>query len=51
VVTGMDRSNVEMVMINGFIKKWKGELVFEGLERLKEKAIASQEYIYTEAGW
>jgi 5-methylthioadenosine/S-adenosylhomocysteine deaminase len=51
VVTGMDRSNVEMVMIDGSIKKWKGELVFDGLERLKEKAMASQEFIYKEAGW
>jgi len=51
IVMGMDRANVEMVMINGSIKKWNGSLVYDQLDELLAEAEASREYIYTEAGW
>ena len=50
VVMGMDRGNVDTVMINGDIKKWKGELVYPNMDELYELAVESNRYILTEAG-
>ncbi len=44
-VLNMDTSNVDMVMINGKIKKWKGELIGVDLEKIFEEAAESQRYL------
>lgn len=46
VVLGMDRSNVDGVIINGSVKKWDGQLLHENIDEIKMKAARSQEYIY-----
>ncbi len=50
VVSGMDRQNVEMVMIGGVIKKWQGKLVRDDLQIIKKRAIQSREGIFERAG-
>ncbi len=50
VVTGMGRSNVEMVMVNGEIKKWDGLLVRDDLEEITERASVSRRGILERAG-
>ncbi|TVP98076.1 MAG: amidohydrolase [Balneolaceae bacterium] len=50
VVSGMDRTNVEMVMIGGKIKKWKGRLVHEELEEISRRAVQSREFIFETSG-
>ncbi len=50
VVNGMDRSNVEMVMIGGEIKKWNGQLVRDDLEEINNRAMQSRAYIFEHAG-
>jgi 5-methylthioadenosine/S-adenosylhomocysteine deaminase len=49
VVNGMDRSNVEMVMIGGEIKKWNGQLVRDDLEEIQNRAMQSRAYIFEHA--
>lgn len=51
VVNGMDRGNVEAVIINGKIRKWQGRLVVDDLESLMRRAEQSQQYIYRQTGW
>ncbi len=46
VVTGMGRTNVNMVMVNGKIMKWNGRLVRNDLEEIKERAVRSREGIF-----
>jgi 5-methylthioadenosine/S-adenosylhomocysteine deaminase len=50
VVTGMDRSNVEMVMIGGSIKKWEGRLIRDDLEEIKRRAMESRARILEQSG-
>lgn len=45
VVLNMDSSNVDMVMINGKVKKWKGELNGVDTGRIFEMAVESQKHI------
>jgi len=51
IVMGMDRANIEMVMVNGSIKKWEGKLAYDQLDDVFEKATRSQLNIYQEAAW
>ncbi|MCC5915199.1 MAG: amidohydrolase family protein [Balneolaceae bacterium] len=51
VVNGMDRTNVEMVMVNGEIKKWEGRMRYESMEDLIGRAVESRKGIYDRAGW
>ncbi|REL37840.1 amidohydrolase [Rhodohalobacter sp. SW132] len=51
IVMGMDRANVEMVMIDGSIKKWQGKLMHDGIEEVFKEAEESREFIYSEADW
>jgi 5-methylthioadenosine/S-adenosylhomocysteine deaminase len=50
VVSLMDRTNVETVMVAGKIRKWKGNLLDVNLPRLRQQLEASRDYIFGAAG-
>ena len=50
VVTLMDRSNVETVMIAGKVRKWKGRLVDVNLGQLRRDLEASRDVLFSRAG-
>jgi 5-methylthioadenosine/S-adenosylhomocysteine deaminase len=50
VVSLMDRTNVETVIVAGKIRKWKGELLNVDLPRLRTQLEASRDYIFQAAG-
>ena len=50
VVSLMDRSNVETVMVAGAIRKWKGRLVDANLGRLRRDLEASRDHLFAQAG-
>jgi cytosine/adenosine deaminase-related metal-dependent hydrolase len=50
VVTLMERSNVETVIVAGKICKWKGRLVDVNLGRLRRSLEASRDYVFARAG-
>lgn len=50
VVTLMDRTNVDTVLVAGQIKKWRGELVDVDVERLKRELEESRDYLFEAAG-
>jgi cytosine/adenosine deaminase-related metal-dependent hydrolase len=51
VVLGMDTSNVDTVLIGGKVKKWRGQLVGVGMDRLRREVEASREDLLARAGW
>jgi cytosine/adenosine deaminase-related metal-dependent hydrolase len=50
VVSLMDRSNVETVIVAGKIRKWKGQLLDVNLNSLRQQLEASRDYIFSAAG-
>ncbi|MCB1341200.1 MAG: amidohydrolase family protein [Pseudooceanicola sp.] len=50
VVTLMDRSNVDTVMVAGKIRKWQGRLLGHDLDKLKRELEASRDYIFEKSG-
>ena len=50
VVSLMDRTNVETVIVAGKIRKWKGKLVDVNLNRLRQQLESSRDYIFSAAG-
>ncbi len=50
VVSLMDRTNVETVIVAGKIRKWKGQLLDVDLPRLRQQLEASRDYIFNAAG-
>lgn len=50
VVSLMDRTNVETVIVAGKIRKWKGELLDVDLPRLRAQLEASRDYIFQATG-
>src|SRR6516225_3081190 len=50
VVSLMDRTNVEAVIVAGKIRKWKGQLLDVDLNRLSQQLQASRDYIFSAAG-
>ena len=50
VVSLMDRSNVETVIVAGKVRKWKGRLVDVNLSRLKRELEQSRDYLFAQAG-
>ena len=50
VVTMMERSNVETVIVAGKIRKWKGKLLDVDLDQLRTQLAASRDFLYTAAG-
>jgi 5-methylthioadenosine/S-adenosylhomocysteine deaminase len=51
IVTGMDTSNVDTVMVAGKVVKRHGRLVGVDLTRLRKEATASRDYIVGKMGW
>ncbi len=50
VVSLMDRSNVESVIVAGKVRKWKGKLLDVDLASLRSQLEASRDYIFNAAG-
>src|SRR5207245_9106092 len=50
VVSLMDRTNVETVIVAGKVRKWKGQLLDGELPHLCQPLEASRDYIFTAAG-
>lgn len=50
VVTLMERSNVDTVLVDGQVKKWRGQLIGFDVDRLRTELEASRDYIFAQAG-
>jgi len=50
VVSLMERSNVETVIVAGKVRKWKGKLRDANLPRLRRELEASRDYLFNAAG-
>lgn len=50
VVSLMDRTNVETVIVAGKIRKWRGELLGVDLPRLQQQLEASRDYVFSASG-
>jgi cytosine/adenosine deaminase-related metal-dependent hydrolase len=50
VVTLMERSNVDSVMVAGKLRKWKGKLLDVDLPKLKQELEASRDHLFEAAG-
>lgn len=50
VVTLMDRSNVDTVIVGGKIRKWRGTLLDVDLPKLRSELEASRDYLFKTAG-
>jgi len=50
VVSLMERSNVETVIVAGKLRKWKGRLLDTDLARLRTQLEASRDYLFSAAG-
>jgi 5-methylthioadenosine/S-adenosylhomocysteine deaminase len=50
VVSLMDRSNVETVIVAGKIRKWRGRLQDVNINRLRRELDASRDYLFAAAG-
>jgi hypothetical protein len=50
VVSLMDRTNVETVIVAGKVRKWKGQLLDVDLPSLRRQLEASRDYLFRTAG-
>ena len=50
VVSLMERTNVETVIVAGKVRKWKGRLLDVDLPRLRRQLEASRDFIFAAAG-
>jgi len=50
VVTMMDRTNVDTVIVAGKIRKWNGSLLDVDLDRLRPRLAATRDFLYTATG-
>jgi cytosine/adenosine deaminase-related metal-dependent hydrolase len=50
VVSLMDRTNVETVIVAGKVRKWKGRLLGVDLPHLRQQIEASRDHIFAAAG-
>jgi len=50
VVSLMDRTNVETVIVAGKVRKWKGQLLDVNLNQLRGALEASRDFIFNAAG-
>jgi 5-methylthioadenosine/S-adenosylhomocysteine deaminase len=50
VVSLMDRTNVETVIVAGKVRKWKGQLLEADLDSLRHQLEASRDYLFSAAG-
>jgi cytosine/adenosine deaminase-related metal-dependent hydrolase len=51
VVQGADTKNVDIVMIAGELKKWRGALLGVDLDRVRSVAEESRDYLAAKSGW
>lgn len=51
VVTLMERSNVDTVMVAGQVKKWKGELLGFDIDHLRQDLVKSRDRVFAAAGF
>src|ERR1041385_2439240 len=49
VVSLMDRTNVETVIVAGKVRKWKGKLLDVDLSQLRQQLEASRDFIFNAA--
>jgi cytosine/adenosine deaminase-related metal-dependent hydrolase len=49
VVSLMDRTNVETVIVAGKVRKWKGQLLDVDLPHLRRQLEASRDYVFAKA--
>lgn len=50
VVTLMERSNVDTVIVAGQVKKWQGQMLGFDIERLRGELETSRDYLFEAAG-
>ncbi len=50
VVSLMDRTNVETVIVAGKVRKWKGQLLDVDLDRLRHELETSRDFLFSAAG-
>lgn len=50
VVTLMERSNVDTVMVAGRIRKWQGRLLGHDMDKLRRELEASRDHLFEKAG-
>jgi cytosine/adenosine deaminase-related metal-dependent hydrolase len=50
VVSLMDRTNVETVIVAGKVRKWKGRLLDVDLPALRRRLVASRDFVFNAAG-
>jgi cytosine/adenosine deaminase-related metal-dependent hydrolase len=50
VVSLMDRTNVETVIVAGTVRKWKGRLLNVNVDKLRRDLENSRDYIFSAAG-
>ena len=50
VVSLMERTNVETVIVAGKVRKWKGRLLDVDLPRLRKQLEESRDFIFAKAG-
>lgn len=50
VVSLMERSNVESVIIAGKVRKWRGKMLNVDINRLRTELLASRDYLFATAG-
>ena len=50
VVSLMDRTNVETVIVAGKVRKWKGKLLDVNVDKLRNDLENSRDYVFSKAG-
>lgn len=50
VVSLMERTNVETVIVAGKVRKWKGQLLNVDVNRLRQELEVSRDYLFSKAG-
>jgi 5-methylthioadenosine/S-adenosylhomocysteine deaminase len=50
VVSLMERSNVETVIVAGRVRKWKGQLLDANVDKLRRELESSRDYLFSAAG-
>jgi hypothetical protein len=51
IVQGADTKNVDIVMIAGELKKWRGAMLGVDLDRVRSVAEQSRNYLAEKCGW
>src|SRR5439155_15270721 len=51
IVQGADSRNVDLVLIGGQVRKWRGKVVGQDLDRIRQLAYDSRDYLAAKSGW